>query len=69
MPLTIKSNSLVKEAETEGPEYVTLSAAAAERLVSSPPDLVEAKEELKSVLLPKHMRKSWKLLRQANWAD
>ncbi len=68
-PLTIKSKALVKEEETEGPEYVTLSAAAAERLVSSPPDLVEAKEELKSVLLPKHMRKSWKLLRQANWAD
>ena len=45
-----------------GPEYVDI----AERFKTLDP--VDAKEELKS-LIPKHLRRPWKLLRAANWGE
>ena len=49
-----------------GPEYVVLPADIAERFKTLDP--VDAKEELKS-LIPKHLRRPWKLLRAANWGE
>ena len=49
-----------------GPEYVVLPAHIAERFKTLDP--VDAKEELKS-LIPKHLRRPWKLLRAANWGE
>ena len=54
-----------KAAELKGgPEYIVLPADIAERFKTLDP--IDAKEELKS-LIPKHLRKPWKLLRAANW--
>ncbi len=52
-----------------GPEFVSLPSAVTERLLLAPPDMLDAREDLKSIVLPKHLRRSWKLLRQANWGD
>ena len=49
------------------PEFVALSPSATERLMLAPPDLLDAREDLRSIVLPKHLRRPWKLLRQANW--
>ncbi len=50
-------------------QFVPLPPAAAERLLLAPPDLLDAREDLRSIVLPKHLRRPWKLLRQANWGD
>ena len=58
---------LCKAAELKGgPEYIVLPADIAERFKTLDP--IDAKEELKS-LIPKHLRKPWKLLRAANWGE
>ena len=49
-----------------GPEYIVLPADIAERFKKLDP--IDAKEELKS-LIPKHLRRPWKLLRAANWGE
>ena len=56
-----------KAAELKGgSEYLVLPADIAERFKTLDP--IDAKEELKS-LIPKHLRKPWKLLRAANWGE
>lgn len=47
------------------PEYLFLPQSLNEPFKIDP---IDAKEELKS-MIPKHLRKPWKLLRQANWGD
>jgi hypothetical protein len=50
---------------SDGPEYILLPPALSERFKLDP---IDAKDELKS-LIPRHLRKPWKLLRQANWGE
>ncbi len=47
------------------PKYLYLPPGVADRFKLDP---IDAAEELRS-MLPKHVRKPWKLLRQANWGD
>lgn len=49
---------------TQDPEYLELSSDELDRFHKLDP--IDAKEELKS-MIPKYLRKPWKLLRQANW--
>ena len=53
-----------KQAKAEA-EFLFLPASIGDRFKLDP---IDAKEELRS-MVPKHLRKPWKQLRQANWGD